>query len=183
MDGNFIPSFIGRLGKLRYLNLSYTGLEGEIPPQLGNLSSLRYLDLSFNYLEIKCLEPVPRLSSLRQLDLTNTDRSMAHDWVRVVNNLPHLRNLKLSGCGLPDIVPPSLSLVNSSKFLSDLDLSRNLLSSSVFQWLVNYSRCLVHLDLSYSLSNTSIPEAFGNNLAALQSLRLVGNELEGSLPI
>ncbi|GMN69692.1 hypothetical protein TIFTF001_038736 [Ficus carica] len=137
------------------------------------------LHWSARQIKIKCLETVSRLSSLRLLDLTNTDRSMAYDWVRVVNDLPHLRYLELSCCGLPDIAPPSLSLVNSSKFLSDLDLSRNLLSSSVFQWLFNYSRCFVHLDLSYSLLNTSIPNSFGNNLAALQSLRLVGNELEG----
>lgn len=34
--GSPIPSFIGILNKLRYLNLSYIAMMGEIPPQLGN---------------------------------------------------------------------------------------------------------------------------------------------------
>ncbi|GMN50703.1 hypothetical protein TIFTF001_019855 [Ficus carica] len=182
VDGSFIPHFIGRLGKLRYLNLSYTSLSGEIPPQLGNLSRLQYLDLGHNYqLEIKSLESISRLSSLRLLDLSSANMSNAHDWVHVVNNLPHLTNLKLRGCGLPDTVPPSLSLVNSSTFLAVVDLSGNPLSASVFLWLFNYSRSLVDLDLSSSLSNTSIPEAFGN-LAALESLNLAFNELGGPIP-
>lgn len=41
-----IPSFIGSLKKLKYLNLSSAGFAGEVPPNLGNLSRLRYLDLS-----------------------------------------------------------------------------------------------------------------------------------------
>ncbi|XP_024017248.1 receptor-like protein EIX2 [Morus notabilis] len=183
VDGNFIPRFIGGLTRLRYLNLSYTWLEGEIPPQLGNLSNLQYLDLSYNkQLKIKGLQSISRLSSLRVLDLSSTNMSIAHDWVHVVNNLPHLTDLKLSDSELRDMVPPSLSLVNSSKFLAVLDLSENLLSASVFQWLFNYSRSLVHLNLFHCLSKTYLPEAFGN-LAALESLYLAGNDLEGSIPI
>ncbi|GMN69689.1 hypothetical protein TIFTF001_038735 [Ficus carica] len=181
-DGNFIPSFIGRLTKLRYLDLSSSSLEGDVPPQLGNLSNLQYLDLRGNsQLKIKSLKSISHLSSLRLLDLGSTNMSMAHDWVHVVNNLPHLTNLSLSYSELPDTVPQSLSFVNSSKFLAVLDLSENLLSASVFLWLFNYSGSLVHLDLHNSLSKTSIPEAFGN-LVALESLYLSGNKFEGSIP-
>ncbi|GMN69645.1 hypothetical protein TIFTF001_038692 [Ficus carica] len=132
---NSITSFIGSLSKLRYLNLSYTNMTGDDLPQLGNLSSLQFLDLCYNdNLEIKNMEWASHLSSLQLLDLSYTNMSFAYDWENVVNNLPHLKYLKLIYCDLPDIVLPSLSVVNSSKVLAIIDLSYNYdLSSSIFQ--------------------------------------------------
>ncbi|PWA83466.1 leucine-rich repeat protein [Artemisia annua] len=40
-----IPSFIGSLGNLRYLNLSMSQFQGGVPYELGNLSMLVVLDL------------------------------------------------------------------------------------------------------------------------------------------
>ncbi|CAL5366642.1 unnamed protein product [Camellia sinensis] len=44
-EGIPIPSFIGSIGRLRYLNLSQAGFSGTIPHQLGNLTMMRYLCL------------------------------------------------------------------------------------------------------------------------------------------
>ncbi|GMN68190.1 hypothetical protein TIFTF001_037246 [Ficus carica] len=182
-SGNSIPSFIGSLGKLRYLNLSYSTMSGKVPPQLGNLSSLQFLDLSGNdYPEIENMGWASHLSSLQLLDLSYTNMSLAHDWVHVVNNLPHLKILKLGYSYLPDTVPLSLSFVNSSKVLAIIDLSYNFdLSSSIFQWLFKYSHNLVHLDLTLCDLNGSIPEAF-ENMAVLEYLDLSCNGLDGSIP-
>ncbi|KAF4371447.1 hypothetical protein F8388_001975 [Cannabis sativa] len=179
--GEYFPTFIGGLTKLRYLNLSSTALTGDIPPQLGNLSSLQFLDLSTNNLESKNLNWVLHLSSLRVLDLSGTNMSLVNDWVHVVDYLSHfITNLVLSSCELPDIVSPSFA--NSSKALRVLDLSINdQLSESIFQWLFNYKSSLVHLDLSGCGLPGSIPSGF-KNMAALTYLDLSWNDFEGIIP-
>ena len=132
---NSIPSFFGILSKLRYLNLSSSLLSVEIPPQIGTFSNLQFLDLSNNCcLRTETLNWVLRLSSLQLLCLSHTDMSLANDWVHVINKLPpFLTHLQLSGCNLPNIVAPSFSRFNSSKFLKVIDISENSLSESLFQ--------------------------------------------------
>ena len=46
--GRPIPCFLGSMGSLRYLDLSYAGFGGVVSHHLGNLSTLRHLDLGYN---------------------------------------------------------------------------------------------------------------------------------------
>ncbi|XP_048334671.2 receptor-like protein EIX2 [Ziziphus jujuba] len=180
--GNHIPSFFTTFTKLTYLNLSSTYMYGEVPPQLANLSSLESLDLSFNTaFSVRNLGWISHLSSLRELVLSDTNLSKANDWLQTVNKLPHLTRLELKRCSLPNIVPSSLSLANSSKSLAVLDLSANSLSVSVYQWLFNYSFSLVQLDLFNVQLEGPIPGDFGK-MTALTKLDLSYNQLEGEVP-
>ncbi|GMN30016.1 hypothetical protein TIFTF001_041393 [Ficus carica] len=181
--GSQIPSSIGTLRKLRYLNLSYTYVSGEIPSQLANLSNLQSLDLGYNFrLWAKNLEWLSHLSSLKDLVLSHSNLSKADDWLQIVSNFPHLTNLQLAVCKLPDVViPPSLSLTNSSKSLAFLDLCCNSFSVSLYQWLFNFRGSLVYLELSRNRLGNSIPEAFGD-MSSLAYLDLGQNQLEGSIP-
>ncbi|KAJ1691532.1 hypothetical protein LUZ63_015687 [Rhynchospora breviuscula] len=66
-----IPIFFGSFPRLRYLNLSSTGFEGNTPSHLGNLSTLYCLDLSYNGdLRIDDSRWIANLKSLEYLDLS-----------------------------------------------------------------------------------------------------------------
>ncbi|XP_024017186.1 receptor-like protein EIX2 [Morus notabilis] len=180
-----IPSSIGSLSQLRYLNLSSTSFMGEIPPQFANLSSLEVLDLSDNndLVTTKILESASHLSSLRILVLSSTNLSTASDWMQRVSQLSSLTTLQLHSCHLPNISsnnPSSISFVNSSRSVAFLDLRWNRLSTSIYPWLLNLNS-LVHLDLSENRLEGSFPEALGK-MVDLTYLDLRYNMLKGSIP-
>ncbi|XP_019055459.1 PREDICTED: receptor like protein 30-like [Nelumbo nucifera] len=154
-----IPSFIGSLKKLRYLNLSRSSFGGTIPPQLGNLSSLRHLDLSGNYeLNVDNLEWLPGLSSLAYLHMGYMNmRAAGKYWLQSINMLPSLLELHLSSCELHyPLLPHSINLTS----LSILDLSTNSLNTSVLIWFLNISS----LSNLYFRSNYPQYHNLSNNL-------------------
>ncbi|XP_059629361.1 receptor-like protein EIX2 [Cornus florida] len=154
ISGNYflgiqIPSFIGSLGRLRYLNLSYSVFEGVIPSQLGNLSGLHFLDLdggfegviphqlgnlsNLHYLRLggwydgnlyaNTLQWISGSSLLQHLHLENVNLSKAHDWLQQINMLPSLVELHLVYCGIHHF--PPLHILNFTS-LAVLDLRGDL---------------------------------------------------------
>ncbi|CAL5091992.1 unnamed protein product [Urochloa decumbens] len=124
-----IPSFLGSMKNLRYLNLSFIGSSNQVPPQLGNLSRLQYLDLS-----TKAIDPYPNkyssdinwlknLHLLQYLSLRGLDLSKISDWAQILNGIPSLRVIDLSHCSLYS-ANQSLPYVNLTK-LEKVDLSWN----------------------------------------------------------
>ncbi|CAM0877841.1 unnamed protein product [Alopecurus aequalis] len=175
-----VPSFLGSLSNLRYLNLSCVPFSGSLPHQLGNLSRLHYLDLSQRW-EVYLSEDttqwpigttysngiswLARLTSLRYLDMTFVDLSMVADWPHVANMIPSLRVLYLSECSLQS-ANQSLSHLNLTN-LQELDLSNNYFSdpiASCWFWNITSLRYLV-------LSGTSLYGPFPNTLGDLKSLQ------------
>ena len=95
-----------RLTKLTHLNLSHTGLTGQIPIGISRLTSLISLDLSGGY-ELQLRNPnlqmlVKNLSNLRELHLDGVNLSSEHDWSKTLSkSLPRLQVLSLFKCDLP----------------------------------------------------------------------------------
>ncbi|GMN57537.1 hypothetical protein TIFTF001_026638 [Ficus carica] len=175
--GSKIPSFIGSLGKLRYLNLSGASFGGDIPPSLGNLSRLNYLDLSDNYYvqsNGNDLRWLSNIFALKYLDLGGWDltKSTTH-WLQTVNHLTKLLELRLPGCQLSNL-PLNLPLVNFTSLLV-LDLSNNDFKSKIPHWLFNL-KSLVILDLSSNNFSGVLPNAI-SNLTVLQKIDLTDNNI------
>ncbi|XP_074576784.1 receptor-like protein EIX2 [Curcuma longa] len=173
-NGLQIPSFIGYLKRLKYLNLSNAGFAGTIPFNVGNLSELQYLDLSSSF---QLRQWVTGLSSLRHLKMSGVDLSkIGSDWVRAVNGIPSLTLLDFRACGLSGIAH-SISPVNFSS-LAFLDLSLNSFNSEIPYWFSNLSS-LVHLDMMSAGFYGSIPV----ELSATPSLRYLDLSMNGNLTV
>lgn len=175
-----IPSFLGSMESLRYLDLRLSGLMGLIPHQLGNLSNLQHLNLGYNYaLQIDNLNWISRLSSLEYLDLSGPDLHKQADWLLVLSALPSLSELHLESCQIDDLGPPKGK--TNFTHLQVLDLSNNNLKQKIPSWLFNLNKTLVQLDLHSNLLQGEIPQII-SSLQNIKTLDLHGNQLSGALP-
>ncbi|CAI9112892.1 OLC1v1013396C1 [Oldenlandia corymbosa var. corymbosa] len=212
-SGITIPTFLGSMKNLRYLNLKDAGFSGEIPPQLGNLSALQYLyigeassEMVDNSLSSKTLGWITRLTSLNSLDLSTTNLSECLDWLDMVNLLPSLSYLNLSNCELVDPVHSPLFRSNLTSLVS-LDIGTNTLESASIPRLFDLSSNLEVLRLESNqfqgpiffklekFTSLSFLDYSGNsfnssdklnslcNLTSLMYVDLSYNQLEGSLPV
>ncbi|XP_041025295.1 receptor-like protein EIX1 [Juglans microcarpa x Juglans regia] len=187
-NGNNIPTFLGSLESLRYLNLSFSSFGGVITPHLGNLSRLQYLDLNslsffgpLSSLEVESLHWLAGFPSLKYLSMSVVSLDKASDWLQAVNVLPSLSELHLGGCGLVSL-PQTIYSINFTG-LSVLDLSFNNFDSPIPHWLSNLSDLTV-----LNLDDNSHCGVFSGttaifNLHSLRELHLSYNfQLEGQLP-
>lgn len=201
-----IPSSIGRLASLRYLNLSNSGFLGQIPIEILRLTRLIVLDLSENHLIIEKPNLSMLVRNLTELEVLYLDRvnisRRRSDWCQVISSsLPKLRVLSLSYTDLWGPIDDSLAKLSS---LSVIRLDSNNISSPVPSFFANFSNLislslrgcelygtfpqeifqistLQHVDLSYNpLLQGSLPE-FPNN-GSLETLNLSFTNFSGLLP-
>ncbi|XP_050368277.1 receptor-like protein 33 [Argentina anserina] len=186
-NGSSIPSAIGKLANLRYLNLTYAFYSGQIPIEVASLTRLEVLDISRNYLngELKLENPnlgklIQNLTELTELNLDYLNLSAEGSlWSQTISSsLPKLRVLTLSHCDLSGPIHESFSGLHS---LSRLLLDFNYISAPVPKFFANFSSLV-----SLSLSNCDLHGAFPEEIfqvPTLQSVDLSTNsELQGSLP-
>ena len=163
LSHNKITDPNGGLGKLAVsadlveLDLSANGIKGQIPTSIGGLSKLRRLVLSDNELSgIIPSGPTPVPGATPLLD-----------------RLPALEHLDLSGNALKGLVPSSLSV------LKHLDLSDNEITGRLPGGLFEAEE-LSHLDLSSNQLAGALPEKLYKH-SSLEYLDLSGNRFSGAV--
>ncbi|XP_054795129.1 probable LRR receptor-like serine/threonine-protein kinase At3g47570 [Prosopis cineraria] len=183
-----IPHQIGNLSNLLHLGLRYNDFSGSIPQEIGNLSNLNYLQLQGSLqssmdrdvfsTSIENLHWLSTLSSLQYLELIHVNLSNTFDWLQVLDSLPTLRELHLSGCDFNNHFQPSNSNFSS---LIVLSISGWYFGSSLIPKWIFQLKNLVHLQLYDNGFPGSIPNGI-QNLTLLQHLDLSQNRFNTSIP-
>ena len=171
-----IPSSIGNLTNLEYLNLFRNKLSGKIPSSIANLTNLQSLVLDANNLSGNIPSSIGNLINLKILSLDGN--KLSGKIPSSIGNLTNLQALDLPGNQLSGSFPSSIgNLIN----LQYIHLEHgNHLSGDIPSSIGNLTNLLT-LDLENNQLSGSIPSTIGN-LANLRSLILLGNKLSGSIP-
>ncbi|XP_047974141.1 MDIS1-interacting receptor like kinase 2-like [Salvia hispanica] len=167
-----LPLSLANLSKLLVLDLSSNEFYGVIPPDIGSLSKLTHLNLSYNRLQSEVPFILVNLSELLVLDLSSNEFSgvIPHD----IGSLSKLTHLDLSYNSLWSELPLSLSNLTN---LEVLLISSNSISGAIPSG-IGYLLHLIALDLSNNYINGSLPSIM-SQLTRLEILKLDGNRLEG----
>ena len=170
-----IPSELGSLTSLRWLNLENSQLSGAIPPELGSLTNLEHLALWDNELTGEIPAELGSLTNLQSLGLGGN--RLTGEIPAELGRLTNLEGLYLAYNELSGPIPAELgSLAN----LQWLELQSNELTGRIpaeLGGLVN----LRSLQLHRNQLTGPIPASLGG-LTNLEELYLRGNRLTGCIP-
>ncbi|KAI8523602.1 hypothetical protein RHMOL_Rhmol13G0087000 [Rhododendron molle] len=153
-----IPSELGRLLNLTYLQISENNLSGVVPPSIYNISSLRHLDFTYNQFDGK----IPQ-------DIGFT--------------FPNLLGLYLGGNQFTGHLPISLS---NASGLQEFNFAENNFTGTMLTNLGSL-KDLVRLTVAGNQLETDKAEGFSfltslTNCSNLQALNIAANRFQGELP-
>ncbi|XP_010112629.2 receptor-like protein EIX2 [Morus notabilis] len=153
LRGNYftrIPKFIASLKRLSHLDLP---VNGAIPSHLGNLTKLQFLNLESGgggggdqLMTADNLEWLSHFPSLRFLKFYGANFTKAS--LQSFRMPPSLASLELLDCLFPQVDTSFPSYPNSSDSLTSLVMLDNTVHSTTINWLLNSSSNLVGLRLS-----------------------------------
>ncbi|XP_038688835.1 receptor kinase-like protein Xa21 [Tripterygium wilfordii] len=170
-----IPTSIRTLPEIQLLNLSNNKLQGAIPIELCGLEKVFELSLGFNQLSGPIPQCLGNLKSLRKLSLSFN--SLTGTIPSTLWRLRDILFLNLSGNSLNGTLSPD---IQNLKVVVQVDLSNNYLSGDMPNSFAPLT-ALEHLSLSNNRLQGHIPQSFGN-LISLEFLDLSNNSLSGEIP-
>ena len=172
-----LPSELGLMTGLQYLDLSSNSLEGSLPTELGLMTGLTVLDLSMNNLEGSMPTELGLLTGLQYLSLLRN--SLEGSLPTELGLLADLSQLQLFSNNLEGSLPTELGLLTG---LLNLDLYGNSLEGSMPTELGLLTRLQILLDLGKNRLEGSLPSELGL-LTGLQNLILNHNSFTSSVPL
>ncbi|XP_027181696.1 putative receptor-like protein kinase At3g47110 [Coffea eugenioides] len=175
--GGMLPTAIANLStKLTSLWLNDNIISGSLPSGIGNLASLGYLDVRNNSLSGIIPDSVGKLVKMQELYLS--ENSFTGEIPSTIGDISELQILVLEQNMLTGNIPVSLS--NCSN-LQGFTVSQNRLSGALPKELLGLSSLSIGLLLAQNQFTGSLPSKVGN-LKNLVSLDISENKLSGEIP-
>ncbi|CAL5342987.1 unnamed protein product [Camellia sinensis] len=171
----FIPSTIKALGKLQILDLSNNKLYGFIPDDICQLKNMGDLRLNQNELFGLIPECLGNITSLRYLHLNSNKLTFVIP--TRLGNLKDILEINLSSNSLNGNLPPQLG---SFKVITLIDFSMNQFTGKIPSTIIGLQN-LVTLSLAHNKLQGSIPDSFGS-MVSLEFLDLSYNDLSDVIP-
>ncbi|KAJ7571238.1 hypothetical protein O6H91_01G156200 [Diphasiastrum complanatum] len=177
-----IPTDLGKLANLQFLSLQVCGLTGSIPSELGNLSKLEFLALNGNQLIGGIPHTLGYLQVLYWLDFSENllsgplPVSTRNDAHVGLDNLTSLLHFHMNNNSLSGAIPVEIQSLK----LVHLFLDSNSFSGRIPPEIGNLS-ALQYLRLDYNYLLGEIPSSI-SNITTLQELHLNDNGLTSHIP-
>ncbi|KAL7241981.1 hypothetical protein ACSBR1_014539 [Camellia fascicularis] len=171
----FILSTIKVLGKLQILYLSNNRLQGSIPDDICQLKNMGDLRLNQNELFGLIPECLGNITSLRYLYLNSNKLTFAIP--TRLGNLKDILEINLSSNSLNGNLPPQLG---SFKVATLIDFSMNQFTGKIPSTIIGLQN-LVTLSLAHNKLQGSISDSFGS-MVSLEFLDLSYNDLSDEIP-
>ncbi|KAL5543251.1 hypothetical protein UlMin_010961 [Ulmus minor] len=170
-----IPNSLGRLSMLRDLRVRDNQLGGVIPRSLGQLVHLEVFDISTNSLEGTLSEihfsNLSRLNSLVIGNNYNLTFKVSSNWIPPFSlQMIDMENCKIDGS----------EWLRTQEEVKHLSLRNTSISGSFPMW--HLSMPLSYLDLSTNQLSGPLPSSIGDDMPALELLRISDNLINGSIP-
>ncbi|KAH0736710.1 hypothetical protein KY285_012417 [Solanum tuberosum] len=169
-----LPDSIGTFSSLNILSLGGCRFSGSIPDSIGNLTQITELDLSFNHFTGHIPSTISKLKHLTHLYLF--DNSLGGTIPQVFSNLQELVFLDLSYNNFTGPFPSSIFRLTSLRYLY---LSHNSLNGTIHSWVFSLPS-LRYLYLDHNQFSRVADEIQTN--PTLETLYLNHNQLNGPFP-
>lgn len=152
-----IPAEYGFLGtNLRFLHLAGNLITGPIPPQLGRLQRLRHMEIGYNHYSGGIPRELGNMTALEYLDIAGAN--LSGFLPAELGNLKKLSSMFIFRNNLRGFIPPQLSNISE---LESLDLSDNLLTGPIPESFTKLKK-LKLLSLMCNRMSGTVPEGMAD---------------------
>ncbi|KAF2305354.1 hypothetical protein GH714_004167 [Hevea brasiliensis] len=167
-----IPSYLGEITSLKYLNLENNLFYGPVPGELGKLVDLDTLILNANNLSGSLPQELTKITKLT--DFRISGNNFSGKIPSFIQSWKQLERIEIQASGLEGPIPSSISVLT---YLTDLRISDLLGEGSEFPNLQNMTK------MKYlTLRNCNISGPFPDYIMNIGSLNLIFNRLTGNPP-